>query len=201
MDLFQFRQIHRQIQNSNLAATQVCWIEHRSIDLGLFEHRVKLIHSYIIKTKNVWFKDLPQDSSSTLQKLFDLRILGQRLIKCIVGSGADIFLWLDNWQPIGPSYQRFVEKTVRIVGGALLAKVDSIIHNGTWNWPRIRNRAIQPVITHTLLSLKPNVVEDSMTWVPATNGDFSVKSAWNANREVRDTVPWHDFVWFNKYVP
>lgn len=91
---------------------------------------VKWIHSYIIKGQNLWFMDTPCDASWTVQKVFSLRGLGQPLIKYMIGNGLDTFLWLDNWHPLGPLYNRFGSEVVFNLGRSLQAKVSSIIVQG-----------------------------------------------------------------------
>ena len=132
---------------------------------------------------------VPQDSSWTVRKLFTLRALGQPLIKYIVGNGSNICLRLDNWHTLGSSYKIFGERAVRDLGSSLLAKVSSIIDNGSWKWPRQRNSTILHIMAHTPTFLPDVNQSDRVIWTPATNGLFSVKSAWNASREYRDKIP------------
>lgn len=69
---------------------------------------VRWIHAYVIKHRNLWYMDPPNDSSWTIRKLFKLRSLGQPLIKHRIGNGNNTFVWLDNWHPLGPLYLRSV---------------------------------------------------------------------------------------------
>ncbi|KAI8560075.1 hypothetical protein RHMOL_Rhmol04G0227000 [Rhododendron molle] len=48
--------------------------------------------------------DIPCNSSWTMRKILGLRKLCQPLIRCLVGNGANTFLWLDNWHNLGPLY-------------------------------------------------------------------------------------------------
>lgn len=67
-----------------------------------------------------------------------------------MGNGDSIFLWLDNWHPVGPLFKRFGEALVQVRGTSMLAKVSSIIiHQGRWRWPRARCPIIRSIIAQT----------------------------------------------------
>ncbi|XP_058211737.1 uncharacterized protein LOC131323919 [Rhododendron vialii] len=145
---------------------------------------------------------LPQDSSWTIRKLFKLSEVVQPLIKYVIGNGNGTFLWLDYWHDVGPLYKVFGEGIVNNVGSSLLGKVSSIIQNGEWCWPRQRNRAIMQLMRSTPSILMPNIgVDDSVIWIPASNGTFSVKTAWETLRTPLPKVPWAPVVWFKQGIP
>lgn len=163
---------------------------------------VRWIHSYIIKGKCLWMMQLPQNSPWTIRKLFKLRDKVQPLIKHVIGDGDSTFLWLDHWHNVGPLYKVFGDNIVRNVGSSPLAKVYSIIHEGEWQWPRQRNRAIMQIMGSTPLTLKPNsLVADSVIWIPTRHGMFSVNSALQAFRTPLSRVLWADIVWFKPRIP
>lgn len=112
-----------------------------------------------------------------------------------------IFLWLDNWHPLGPLYSRFGDKVVFSMGRSLGAKVESLIRNNSWCWPRRRNAVTKEIIEHTPSSLVPNSTqEDSVVWTLNSQG-FSVKSAFEAARNIHPAVGWWQVVWFKFHVP
>ncbi|KAI8530160.1 hypothetical protein RHMOL_Rhmol11G0033800 [Rhododendron molle] len=151
---------------------------------------IKWVHSFIIKEQCLWTMEVPRDASWTMRKLLGLRHLGQPLIKYLVGNGEIIFLWLDNWHPLGPLYVRFGEWVVSNIGRSLKARVASIITHGDWRWPRLQNPAIQAIIAETP-NLQPNSdVEDSILWLPHPSGSFTVKSAWNTIGKRYPIQPW-----------
>lgn len=83
---------------------------------------------------------------------------------------------------------------VNNVSRSLRARVDSIIAQGAWKWPRLRNPFIQAIIAQTP-SLRPNPdVEDSVLRLPHPNGTFTAKSAWEAIRERHQTQPRHKII-------
>ncbi|KAI8546448.1 hypothetical protein RHMOL_Rhmol07G0118400 [Rhododendron molle] len=101
----------------------------------------------------------------------------------------------------GPLYNLFGEDIVCNVGSSLLVKVSSIIQNGDWHWPRQRNRAIMQIMS-TPSTLRPyTAVEDPVTWLPAPNDIFSVKTAWEALRNPLPKVPWAHVVWLKQGIP
>ncbi|KAI8537813.1 hypothetical protein RHMOL_Rhmol09G0052800 [Rhododendron molle] len=110
--------------------------------------------------------DIPSHSSWTMRKILGLRKLCQPLIRYHVSNWANTFLWLDNWHTLGPLYAKFGERVVTNLGRALWAKVVTIIDQGDWCWPRLRNQSIQAIMDHTPPNLRPNLnVEDSISWI------------------------------------
>ena len=56
-------------------------------------------------------------------------------------------------------------------------KVAAMMHNGTWQWPKQRNRCIQQIIAHTPAYSVPNVqISDKVVWLPASNGLYDLQS-------------------------
>ena len=47
----------------------------------------KWVHTYVIKTKNLWHMTIPQDSSWTIRKLLKIIDLGQPLMRYVVRDG------------------------------------------------------------------------------------------------------------------
>ncbi|KAI8537423.1 hypothetical protein RHMOL_Rhmol09G0022900 [Rhododendron molle] len=121
----------------------------------------------------------------------------------MVGNGQGMFLWLDNWHPMGPLYDRFGNEVVFNLGRSLQARVSFIISQGGWRWPRTRNRITQDIINHAhSVDLKPDITrEDSIVSLPQSNGCFSTKSAWEAFRNRFPSPTWVNTVWGSKIVP
>lgn len=91
---------------------------------------------------------------------------------------------------------------VNHVGSSLLAKVSSIVRDGNWHWPRQRNRAVMNIIRNTPPTFRPNPeIDDSVIWMPTSNGKFSIKSALEALRTPLPKVPWAPIVWFKQSIP
>ncbi|KAI8571379.1 hypothetical protein RHMOL_Rhmol01G0115400 [Rhododendron molle] len=146
--------------------------------------------------------DIPNDSSWTTRKILGLRKLCHPLIRYHVGNGANTFLWLDNWHTLGPLYAKFGERVVTNLSKALWAKVATIIDQGDWCWPRLRNQSIQAIMAHTPPNLRQNLnVEDSVSWIPHPSDIFIVRSAWNAIRKRYPIQPWQKIIWSGNAVP
>lgn len=146
--------------------------------------------------------DLPIDSSWTIRKLFKLRSLAQPLIKHKIGNGNDTYVWLDNWHPLGPLYQKFGESVVYNLGRSLFARVADIIQDGIWLWPRPRNKVTLQIIDATPAGFLPTLQSDDEVFCsPSSSGLYSTTSAWNAIRTIGQTQSWCSVVWFHRSVP
>ncbi|XP_058198487.1 uncharacterized protein LOC131314007 [Rhododendron vialii] len=162
---------------------------------------IKWVHTYIIKDQCLWAMEVPCDASWTMRKLLGLRRLGQSLIKYQIGNGERTFLWWDNWHPLGLLYDRFGDRVVHNVGRSLRAKVASIVENGAWRWPRLRNHLIQTIVSHTQNLVPHPEMVDSVIWVPHPSGIFTIKSAWEAIREKFPIQPRFKVIWGSHNVP
>ena len=65
-----------------------------------------------------------------MRKQFNLREIGQSLIRYAVGDGCNIAIWVDNWHPLGPLCKNFWEEVVRNLGISLRAKVSTTVSSG-----------------------------------------------------------------------
>ncbi|KAI8554329.1 hypothetical protein RHMOL_Rhmol05G0090100 [Rhododendron molle] len=111
-------------------------------------------------------------------------------------------LTIGIWHPLGPLYKKYGEQVCANIGRSLHARVSSISRKGAWFWPRERNTYIQEIKLNTPLDLLPDISkEDSVIWTPSLNGNYSLKSAWNAIRVSHGIQDWCKVVWFPKAVP
>ena len=151
----------------------------------------------MIKNRCLWNVKLLQGSSWTVRKLFKLREMAQPWNRSVVGDSSEVFLWRDNWHPLGPLFKRFGEGLVRDLGSSLLAKVSSITCNENWKWPRQRNRAIMYIVAHTPPDCKPNNdMRHCVIWYHDAASTFSVQTAWRSIRVPQPIVPWGPIIWF-----
>lgn len=50
--------------------------------------------------------------------------------------------------------------------------------------------------------MRPRIRQkDKLTWTPAANGVFSIRSAWSTIRQQNSKVSWHKAIWFPKHTP
>lgn len=101
---------------------------------------------YYFRDKCVWTMNIPPNVSWTMRKILKLRDKVQPWITYKVGNGNDTFLWLDNWHPSGPLYQKYGEQVVHNLGRSFFTKVSSIIQGHTRAWPRQRNPIIMEIM-------------------------------------------------------
>lgn len=160
---------------------------------------IKWIHTHVIKDQSLLRAKIPNEASWSIRKIFHPRRIMQPWVKYIVGDDMSTFLWIDNWHILGPLYKKFGESVVFNLGRSLNTKVASIIHQGSWKWPRLRNAVAREIIASTPSSLIPNTsVPDSVRWMLTGNGKFS---AWQAVRVVQPVVPRAKCVWLVHHVP
>lgn len=70
---------------------------------------------------NLWDMSVPVSASWTIRKIFRLRTYVQPWITYVVGNGYNIFLWLDNWHPLGPLKTKFGSRFVYNLGRTINA--------------------------------------------------------------------------------
>lgn len=73
---------------------------------------VKWCHMYMFRNNSVWSCRCAADTSWTWRKLPKLRSSAILLIKYRVGNGRCVFVWYDNWHPLGPLKARFGYRVV-----------------------------------------------------------------------------------------
>lgn len=110
---------------------------------------IKWVHIFILKRQSIWQFKIPNEASWTIMKLFKLRVVVQPWIKYIIGNDLSTQLWVDYWHTLGPLFQRFGDSMGFNIGRSMSAKVASIIHNGTWKWPRPRSAITREIVANT----------------------------------------------------
>jgi hypothetical protein len=65
------------------------------------------------------------------KKILQLRGLAKKFIKFEVGDGHNIFLWYDNWHPLGCLFDQFGHRPMYDAGHSIGPKVSSIIRDGS----------------------------------------------------------------------
>ncbi|KAL7175567.1 hypothetical protein ACSBR2_029213 [Camellia fascicularis] len=55
---------------------------------------------------------MPSDPSWVWRKILSLRPVIYPLILHKIGNGGDVFLWFDNWHPLGSLWARFGARVV-----------------------------------------------------------------------------------------
>lgn len=98
---------------------------------------------YVIKHHNLWYIDLPSDSSWTIRKL-------DHNLSYIVGNGRRKTLFgLITGTSLGPCIYILVKLWCATYGGLYLQKVEAITHGSSWNCPLPRNRVTVQIVAAT----------------------------------------------------
>ncbi|XP_060178090.1 uncharacterized protein LOC132608026 [Lycium barbarum] len=91
--------------------------------------------------------------------------------------GSSLF-WFDNWSGLGPLY--FIVPSEFQCNEAI-ENVSDVVTDGRWHVPAIRNNLPKDLAEYILTEVKPPAKPgeiDKPWWMLETNGEFSVKSAW-----------------------
>lgn len=156
---------------------------------------IKWIHTYVIKSHSLWSMKCPSNVSWSIRKILHLRPLMQEWIKYVVGNGASVFLWTDNWHTLGPLLHKYQDQIVFNMGRSLNARVASIVCATGWRWARVRNPVVQDIIAHTPVGFLPNMLQDdSVRWTLTATGTFNLRASGSK-------VDWRKVVWFKHHVP
>lgn len=71
-----------------------------------------------------------------------------------------------------------------------MAKVSSIMSNGSCKWPRERNSVTQDITRHPANFIPPEDEEDGLRWTLTTSGLETATSALGDLKSVQDEVLW-----------
>ena len=119
--------------------------------------------------------------------------LGWRL-----GNGNSISLWQDNWIPSsGPLLDLSL---TQILHHMLKVKVSSVVEtSSTWNWA-ILSSYLPPSVCALIAAIPPPIDgldHDILAWLPSSNGNFGVSSAYFAFSNVNglSTDPLFRSIW------
>lgn len=118
-----------------------------------------------------------------------------------IGDGQSIFMWHDKWWDKGPMSDHIPLEAVKKENVDLNMKVNEMIDNETWKWPRWQNEFPMSA-TVPFPKLMPNS-PDTTYWI-SNNGikcRFSVSKVWSDLRLNKGRVPWCEMVWFSHCVP
>ncbi|KAL7265453.1 hypothetical protein ACSBR1_003264 [Camellia fascicularis] len=158
------------------------------------------VKSYLLKGRSFWCLKVRYDPSWVWRKLLDLSIIAP-LIKYNVGNRKATFLWFDNWLPLGPFFNRFGDRVISDSGIQKFAKVESVIYGSRWKWPVCRNWELNEIKAAVLADMKPSLVNDKVVWLPSSDGQFFIKSAWDEWRTHGSRVVWAKILWFKFHIP
>ncbi|KAL4391418.1 hypothetical protein AHAS_Ahas03G0243100 [Arachis hypogaea] len=96
-----------------------------------------------------------------------------------IGDGKSISFWDDHWIP-GVQKLRDVA-TCSLDEAKLREKVSDYVNSqGNWNWAKLSQVLSEDILEHIkiLKSPNPDIGADTVGWLPAADGNFSIKSAY-----------------------
>ncbi|CAL9024686.1 unnamed protein product, partial [Prunus brigantina] len=141
-------------------------------------------------------KDLQVQSSSNVWKgiLYGAQVLSAG-VKWRVGSGDDILFWTDRWLNCGP-LQQFA--LIDLSEDMLQLNVSDFLEDGVWDFNCLLE-CLPINIVNLILCIHAGYNgsgEDNCIWQATSNGQFSVKTAYNTFFPDEGSVNWKwDFIW------
>ncbi|GKD36186.1 hypothetical protein Tco_1251695, partial [Tanacetum coccineum] len=102
-----------------------------------------------------------------------------------LGDGSRVSAWFDNWCPISPLAQLISSRDIYGAGFQLSSKVNEIIVNGNWAWPKHLYSKFPDLAMFNVPILYPNSV-DGIIWINHDNNEsgFSVAKVWEHMRSM-----------------
>jgi hypothetical protein len=151
-----------------------------------------------LKGRSFWQVSIPQHCSWSWKKILQLRGIAKKFVKFEAGDGHNIFLWYDNWHPLGCLIDKFSYRPMYDAGHSIGPKLSSIIRRGSWFWPNARSEALVEIQSRLPEVLIGEV--DQPIW-GTKGGVFSCAETLEELREKKPVVEWHDVVWFSTAIP
>ncbi|KAL7265026.1 hypothetical protein ACSBR1_002888 [Camellia fascicularis] len=131
---------------------------------------------------------MPSTPSWVWRKILSLRPIIDPLIKHCVGDGDKIFLWFDNWHPLGSLWAKFGDHIIYNSALGTESKVKDIVDNTSWKWHVAFSWELKELIESTPSTLHPNNGLDSVRWLPSSDGKLSITLTWNYLRKSGDRM-------------
>ncbi|KAK3229959.1 hypothetical protein Dsin_001840 [Dipteronia sinensis] len=113
-----------------------------------------------------------------------------------IGNGSSTSFWFNNWHPDGPLISKWSPCVVYDSCLPLNATVNAIVLGDSWSWPTAMSIDLVKIRSR-MHSYNPNSnIEDSIQWLPSSNGIYSASSTLASLRAPHPLVPWFKLVWF-----
>lgn len=159
------------------------------------------VNRYHLKNESFWTVKIQQGISWTWRKLLRLRDKCRAFIKYQVGNGNKIFMWHDNWHPLGPLLLKFPHRLIYDTASSTQAKLSSVIAGSSWSWPAARSdHAVE--VQSFLFDIQPSYEKDDIAiWTPSKTGMFHSGATWYCMRAHSPNVPWYSMVWYKGSTP
>uniref|UniRef100_M1BXK5 RNase H family protein n=1 Tax=Solanum tuberosum TaxID=4113 RepID=M1BXK5_SOLTU len=105
-------------------------------------------------------------------------------------KGGTASFWMDNWTKLGALY--FIEPQ----GLNEEVEVKDMIQNEEWDIPRLRQMISEDMVNYIVENINPIMEgDDKAWWMGNTQGEFTVKSAFQLLRRRREEQDWMNNIW------
>ncbi|XP_074342223.1 uncharacterized protein LOC141679691 [Apium graveolens] len=149
--------------------------------------------STFLRRRDFWLLKASSCISWSIRQILIARTEVSRFIQYNVGSNSSFFLWQDPWVLQRPLLDFIDHRTVSILHSNDQAKVNTIIHNGTWNLhPSNRTLAMD------FLDLVSNIrihQHDHLLWDGTQANRVKLSDIWNSSRTISNGEQWLKIVW------
>lgn len=130
------------------------------------------IKAHLLKERSFWAIKSTACCTWNWRKMLKLRTILRPMIKHIVGDGKRIYLWHDNWHPVGPLSPKFGYRLIYDSGLHFQAKLNAVINGTDWFWPATRSNDMVGVQASLCGSLTPSSSSDVVLWLPSKSHKF-----------------------------
>ncbi|OVA06141.1 Ribonuclease H domain [Macleaya cordata] len=162
---------------------------------------VSWVKKNLIKHKDFWSMNTPNEASWSWRKILEMRPLARKLSLHLVGNGYNIKFWTDHWHPLGVLEDRF---PVCLQYDSILhknASVDSCISSGAWRIPIHLVNNI-PEIAYRVHEVEiDSSSDDHIVWMPSADGSFNLKDTYEYIQPVKSEVAWTSLVKYQLSIP
>ncbi|KAL2226376.1 UNVERIFIED_CONTAM: hypothetical protein Sindi_1996300 [Sesamum indicum] len=117
------------------------------------------LHQGRLQHTSIW-TITDQRGSWGWRKILRLRIFLRNMVDYRIGDGRNFLLWQDLWHHLGPLCESF-PRGPRLLGIDESSRLNTVIHEGVWQWPRITDLECLE-ITHALPTILGG--EDRIIW-------------------------------------
>ncbi|KAJ9535362.1 hypothetical protein OSB04_un001524 [Centaurea solstitialis] len=160
---------------------------------------VKWLHTYRLKGRCFWDIGEVFDAPWFWRKMVKIREGFRENLVHSIGNGRSVFLWFDNWHPLGPLCQFISKRDLYEAKVDVKLKISDIVCDGIWLWPVDLWNKFGGLLQLFQPALKENV-RDKVMWKSQSGsvGDFSVAAVWDENFLHLEDKRWSKLVWFTQ---
>ena len=162
---------------------------------------VKWCHMFMLRGKSVWGCRCFADSSWTWRKILKLRSAAIQFIRYVVGDGSSVYVWHDNWHPLGPLKTRFGARIIYDASSTEWAVMADYVDTTGWIKPNVVSPGLIAVVNNWPNYVPDMGMKDNVEWVLTHDKKYSLRSAWNGIRIAGNIVDWYHIVWYKDAIP